>query len=269
MNDTRVKKYDSDKKPKARTEKNKDLYKKEEYSNVEYVDIDNAISMDKIDKENLKRSAYQAIKDFDLTEKKEKATDEVKVQEKRTYDINEILEEAKAKDDKKDNKKRTLNTEYNILTKLDIDKINSSKDLSKENLKDLINSIYEKEGENNPKPKKEKKEKELFEDLMATNYSIDEEISKTILEKEEKKEKTKEVISKKDIAETKEVVKEDKKEDYSSKELKELIKKDDETDEFKDLYETHSKGKIITIVILVLAIIAVGIYLFLKYYGTI
>ena len=265
MNESRVKKYEH-KDVKKRTEKNKDLYEKITDVSAEYIDINNAVNLDVVKKEGLKRSSYQAVKDFDILEKEEKEFEEKEIKEKKVYDINEILKEAKEKETVDDDKKRIINTEYNILTKLDVDKINSSKDFSKENLKKLIDSIYEKEG-SSPKPnKKAKKDDELFKELLATNCNLDEDISKKILV-EEKEEKTKEVVKEKSTKE-KEEIKDKKEESYSSEELKELIKTDDVTADFSDLEESGT-GKIAIIIILVFIILVVGVFLFLKYYGTI
>lgn len=47
--------------------------------------------------------------------------------QERVYDINEILRQAKEnKLFQEDDRKRLINTEYNILTKLDIEKINQA-----------------------------------------------------------------------------------------------------------------------------------------------
>ncbi len=280
MNDSRMSKYETDeKKIKARTEKHKQLYDKVVDENVEYVDINNAVEIDKINKENLKRGDYQALKDFNMIEKKSIEIEEPKIDEKKVYDINEILKQARENKENVDDKKRIINTEYNILTKLDVEKIANSKDLSKDNLRDLIDKIYEKEDNNsnkgkNKSKKTKKQEKELFEDLMETNYKLDEELSKTILDKEKNDEKVETKIkNKKDDTEVTITKIEDEqkpKEEatLSSKELKDLIIEKDETNEFADLYESRGKGKIIFIILLVLIMIALGAYLFLKYYGT-
>lgn len=260
---SRMSKYEvKDKTPLKRASKNEKLYDEVDSQKIEYIDISNSVDLSALKDKPLKREDYQSIKDYDIISKDIKEeTKVVEEKQEKIYDINEILRRARENEAKDDDKKRMLNTEYNILTKLDMEKIDSSKELSKENLRKLIDKIYEKEDSERAK-KHPKKEKDLLSDLMDNSVEISEDLSKTILE-EETKEVKEEVPE-----ETKEV--EEKQEEISDTDIKEFIKEDttDTTSEFKELEEKPNVLKKVTIVFLVIALISVLVYLFLKYYGT-
>ena len=253
---SRMDKYQSDVAVKDRTDKNKKLYEAATDINVEYINIDNTntIELDKISSKGNKKSRedYHRLRDFDgvfeMKNKEEVQIDTTEVQEKKIYDINEILK--KAKEEKlfqDEEKKRLINTEYNILTKLDIEQLNNRDDLSKENLKSMIDDIYAKE------EPKEKVEKELFADFMEPNeVVVDEEISKKILDKNV------EIVEDINNAPTieKTIVKENK------------IMDNDDTSNFEDIDKSNT-GTIIIIVLVVLAILGCGGYFILKYFGII
>lgn len=189
---SRMEKYQSNVSVKERTVKNKKLYDEVLDLDVEYIDVSssNKIEIDMNELSEKTRKNYKKMKEMAAllpTDVKEDTTiDDVVPKEERIYDINEILKQAKEnRIFEEETKKRLINTEYNILTKLDINMINQKEDFSKENLRNLIDAIYQNEDEKKPKRKKrEMEDDDLFADLKDTDeFVIDEELSKIILDR--------------------------------------------------------------------------------------
>lgn len=197
----RMEKYNSDTKIKQRTKKNESLYSEVGNMNIDYVDIDvnNAVELSPMKSKKTSREDYQKQMELNkiLPNNSKKEISEskyVEPKEERVYDINEILKMARQNKLFEDSeKKRLINTEYNILTKLDMDSI-ETEEMKKEDLRNLIDDIYEKE-----KPAKEEKikkykrseEAKLLSDLFeepeeqTQDIKIAEDLSKNILDKQE------------------------------------------------------------------------------------
>ena len=260
----RMDKYDSSTAVKERTEKNKKLYDEVQDMNIDYIDIDvnNAIELNPYGTNNRTRSEYQKQKELNsiisLNDEKREYVEEQEVKKEKIYDINEILKLAKEnKLFENEDKKRLINTEYNILTKLDIDEIDKEKDISKENLKDLIDKVYENE-------KPVTKEKDLLVDLLDNN---------------EEQEEIKEVVLEPEVS--KEILEEDNKEKIVKieDEEKESVTDDEDNNETEDLDTTvgtttdlnieinkSNKGAIVIIIFVILIFAFIG-YMLFKYFS--
>lgn len=186
---------------KSRTNKNEKLYNEvnDLSINYDYIDVNNAVELNPSENYKSSRENFHKQRELDkiLKRQTQKVKEPIDIEtpaENRVYDINQILENSKIEDENtsyKDQKsKRLINTEYNILTKLDI------KDLDKENyrkedLKALINDIYAKEEPKKLTAVNRKENDELFKDLLDDNndgdliddLNLKEELAKDILEK--------------------------------------------------------------------------------------
>ena len=284
---SRMDKYqtlEKDKNINHRTERNKKLYDEVQDMNIDYIDInvDDAIEITP-DKELKKtRSDYQMKKEIEKIipseAQQQDKKEEIKQKQERVYDINEILKLARDNKlfEEEKNKKYAINTEYNILTKLDINKINDKEDMTKESLRNLINSIYQTEDEiykttrmdvledkdenNAPKENNSIEEttntNDLLGDLMTKDEDemiINTEISKEILDIKESKPSSKGIT----ITDVK---------------LKDNLKEAQETDEDieENILEEDKKSKTLLVVVIIVVIILLAIagYLFYKYFGT-
>ena len=189
---TRMEKHDS--KTKSRMARHEGLYDKvgDITINYDFIDVDNAVELNPSKDNKYSREDYQKQKELNkiLPNKpsaKKTISEDVIPKEDRVYDINEILKAAKSEENEKlsdDSSKRLINTEYNILTKLDI------KDLDKENyrkedLKSLIDDIYKKEEPKKMKQFKRKSEEELLADLYEDNNDNGEDLLEDLKVKEE------------------------------------------------------------------------------------
>lgn len=261
---------------KERTEKNRKLYEMVTDIDVDYIDVNNATVIDNNwDNNNLTRTEYQQRKEIDKLIKKEPESEKIiSVTEKnddRIYDINEILKLARENKlfSHDDDKKRLINTEYNILTKLDISKI-EEKDASKENLRELIDTIYGNSKTETVKDTKKEVPGGLLDDLVeetvlseeTSKNILDKEISKTIILDKDDESSTKllEVDNLKEKEEDNSLIKLDE----DKKEEKELDDEDDE-DEL-DLELSKGRKALIFIIIVVVLILLAGAYLFYKYF---
>lgn len=260
---------------KERTEKNRKLYEMVTDIDVDYIDVNNATVIDNNwDNNNLTRTEYQQRKEIDkLIKKKPESEKIISVTEKnndRIYDINEILKLARENKlfSHDDDKKRLINTEYNILTKLDISKI-EEKDTSKENLRELIDTIYGNSKTETVKDAKKEVPGGLLDDLVeetvlseeTSKDILDKEISKTIILDKDDESSTKllEVDNLKEKEEENSLIKLD--EDKEEKEL------DDEEDEDElDLELNNGRKALIFIIVVVVLILLAGAYLFYKYF---
>lgn len=281
---SRMSKYDSSQ-VKTRTAKNEKLYDEVQDMNIDYIDInvDNSVELDSSKVSKNRREDYQKLKKFNIVEgrrpEKISLPDE-EIVSKKTYDINEILSKAKERRTAEDNKKRLINTEYNILNKLNLSNI-ENEDLSTSDLHSLIEAIYKKELEENPKPTKKKQkryiedddndESPLFEDLMdEENKDVPTlNISKDMMEEEPHEIKGQpvaetmiETISIPTPEPNKNVSEETS--DYTS------VREDFVTDtDITELDIPTKNGKALTIIIIiVILVLALVGYLLYNYFGT-
>lgn len=263
--ESRMEKYGTKSNVHARSERNKKLYEEINNLDLEYssIDMNNAIELSE-KKEIKTRSEYQRRKEFEQlipSRKETEITSKIEEKENRVYDINEILKLAKENKlfDTNDDKKRLINTEYNILTKLDIDKINQSEEYSKDALKDLINSIYKTEEENN----KKEENLDLFDNLKANDLEISEDLSLKVLDKiPHEKTELIEIIDE-DEETDEEETKESESVEETDKEEKIEVKK--EIDEIDFEIEKTSIGTVILIIFVVALFLAAGFVLY-KYF---
>lgn len=264
----RMEKYETDPEVKQRTKRNERLYSEVQNMNIDYVNIDvnNAVNLSLSNNYKSSREDYQKQRELNkiLPRKQEEdrpINQEVIPKEERVYDIDEILKMAREnKLFEETEKKRLINTEYNILTKLDVQSLQSD-EMKKEDLRSLIDNIYEKE-----KPVKEKKYprkeeerllSELFDDTpeekneLEEELRLKEELSQKILDKQE--EKTSNDIT---IIEPEETssVKEEKEE--TNEDLEDFIE------------EKEGKGLMIAIIVVTaLIILTCGFFVYEYFFG--
>lgn len=276
---TRMERYNNsleDVKITKRSDKNKDLYEKVKVTemNPEYIDINttNVYEIGSINDVTKRRSSYQKLRSLDDVLEKERTIipleEKPLPKEERLYNIDDILKKAK-ETYKDEEKKRLLNTEYNILTKLDLDKVTSNDGFSKDHYKKMVDDLYSE------KEIKQDDGKELFADLMEDeNKEIKKEEIKPEEIKEEKiKEPDKELV-KENIESEKEEDKEEVKEttgDFVTKiEVTKEMKanEDEDEDDEEEFIEKRSPLLTIIIILVVLLLLAAG-YLLLKHFGII
>ncbi len=212
MMESRMNKYDTTS-VKSRTAKNEKLYDEVLDMSIDYVNIDVDNAIDLTNKSGVgTRENYHKQKELSriMPTHEEKVNlepeeDHSEHKENRVYDINEILKLArdnKLFDDDKE-KKRLINTEYNILTKLDVGQLDKES-INKDDIKSLINDIYEKEKPVKVKKYSMKEEERLLNELFDDNANdelseelkLKEELSKKILEDDLAQEDEKEVLTK-------------------------------------------------------------------------
>lgn len=281
---------------KERTEKNKKLYETITDIDVDYIDVNNAIEIKNINNDKLTREEFQQKRELSKIMPESKVEEETYVKEEkvdnRIYDINEILKLAREnKLFDNDDKKRLINTEYNILTKLDIAKIDEHKDDSKESLRQLIDTIYgNSEKENHSNDDKDNENDNdlssdndgLLDDMKVEETVLSEETSRDILDKgsddndrfddEDSDEEETELDDKddeedshkKDVDNEKENEDEDDNEDDTDEE--DDIDEDDDSVYDLDLELKSSKKILILIIIVVILILCAGGYIFYKYF---
>lgn len=265
---TRMERYNNslkEEKIAKRSDKNKDLYEKLKVAdmNPEYIDINttNVYEINSLNDVTKKRSSYQKLRSLDDVLEKERTITPLEEKqlpkEERLYNIDEILKKAK-ETYKDEDKKRLLNTEYNILTKLDLDKVASNQGFNKDHYKKLVDDLYSE------KEKKYDDGKELFADLIEDDNKPE--------IKEETKEPDKEIIK-----EEKEPKKEENKDEVKettgdfitkievTKEMK--VNNEDEDDD-EEFIEKRSPLLTIIIILVVLLLLAAG-YLVMKHFGII
>lgn len=255
---SRMERYDSSKddvKITKRSDRNKSLYDQVSISemNPEYIDINttNVFEINSLNDSIKKRSSYQKLRTLDDVFEKEKTMtkeEDTPIQkEERIYNIDEILKKAKEEHHQED-KKRLLNTEYNILTKLDLEKVKNNTGFNKDHYKKIIDDIYEEQESYDDG-------KDLFDDLIDKN--------------EPKEEKKKEQETK-ETEDNKEEIK-DVKDDTSKLVTKIEVTKEMKLNEDEDLEEDNEKrNPLLTIIIIlvVLLLLAAG-YLIVKYFDII
>ena len=197
----RMEKYDVDSGTRQRTKKNENLYSEVQNMNIDYVniDVDNAVELSPTSSLKRSREDYQKQRELNkiLPNNKEVvriSDDVVEPKEDRVYDINEILKMAREnKLFEENDKKRLINTEYNILTKLDVGTLEND-EMKKEDLRTLIDDIYDKEKSSEPEKQhnysrveEERLLGDLYDEERVTQDDLElkEEISKEILDKED------------------------------------------------------------------------------------
>ena len=266
---------------KKRTQKNEKLYDKVLDMSIDYVDIDvnNAIELNPNNTSKSTREDYQKQKELSkILPRNEKpeayVKQEVEPKENRIYDINEILELARKNKLFEDSeKKRLINTEYNILTKLDIDNLDSE-DMKKEDLKSLINDIYEKEKPVKVKKYSKKDEDALLNDLfddyepdndLKEELRLQEELSKEILDKNTKSESLETPKEEKPSKLLDEIVDEEDTKKAKKKKESDKIVKEEMTDEMIEEVK-EGKGLLIAIIVVVILIILTGAFFVYEYF---
>ncbi len=266
---------------KKRTQKNEKLYDKVLDMSIDYVDIDvnNAIELNPNNTSKSTREDYQKQKELSkILPRNEKpeayVKQEVEPKENRIYDINEILELARKNKLFEDSeKKRLINTEYNILTKLDIDNLDSE-DMKKEDLKSLINDIYEKEKPVKVKKYSKKDEDALLNDLfddyepdndLKEELRLQEELSKEILDKNTKSESLETPKEEKPSKLLDEIVDEEDTKKAKKKKEADKIVKEEMTDEMIEEVK-EGKGLLIAIIVVVILILLTGAFFVYEYF---
>ena len=266
---------------KKRTQKNEKLYDKVLDMSIDYVDIDvnNAIELNPNNTSKSTREDYQKQKELSkILPRNEKpeayVKQEVEPKENRIYDINEILELARKNKLFEDSeKKRLINTEYNILTKLDIDNLDSE-DMKKEDLKSLINDIYEKEKPVKVKKYSQKDEDALLNDLfddyepdndLKEELRLQEELSKEILDKNTKSESLETPKEEKPSKLLDEIVDEEDTKKAKKKKEADKIVKEEMTDEMIEEVK-EGKGLLIAIIVVVILILLTGAFFVYEYF---
>lgn len=263
----RMEKYTTSNEVKTRTNRNNKLYDEISNMNIDYVNIDvnNAIDMGM--NSGSRREDFQRKRELNKImpgreEKKEIVTDEVTPKENRIYDINEILTLArKNKLFEDENKKRLINTEYNILTKLDVQSL-EKEDMKKEDIRALIDDIYEKE-----KKTYVDDGKDLFSDLIEPRALKEE--KKEELVKEIKEEPKEEVINHdEEKSETSDENGQDL-ENNKEEKKKDIKEKEEMATDMSDFIEDRgSKGLMIAIVVVtILIILAIGFFAYEYFFG--
>lgn len=274
----------------SRQQKNRELYQNigtnTKYTNFTDVSNINAVSLDEARKNYRTREGYQTIKEYKYSEEKPKIRRELdefnhlyQDHENRVYDINSVIEQAKANRKDKDEleEKRNLkNTNYNILANLnpeELEKYRNEKNKSikpdDNELRGLIDTITSKTlaGEISKEASVD-----LLSDLMATtvqdkvdpidNKTLDGQLdlSQEILDKQSMKriDEAKKKAEKKES----EVLK-DMDDSFYTKSM-DLSDKDFD---FSDIEEKKAPIiiKILLILILIAAIAATAYYLYYKF----
>ena len=284
---------------KQRTRKNENLYSEVQNMNIDYVDIDvdNAVELSPSSSLKKSREDYQKQRELNKIlpnnrQKEHEINDVVEPKEDRVYDINEILKMAREnKLFEETDKKRLINTEYNILTKLDVNELDSE-EIKKEDLRTLIDDIYEK---TEPKKEKEvrkypKEEEKLLSNLFEDNKeeteeqpndeSVDnneeedapkttgDEIATPIVEKEEAKLENSMYDFGLDKKAKRKEKKKTKDDDKASQQEKSYIDNTTEYDSSEDEEDEEGKGLLIAIVIVVILILLTcGFFVYQYFFG--
>ncbi len=261
--DSRVSKYnDSNSQGGSRVNKNKDLYKTISQSEIDNFNVmsnatiigdnKNEIDLDKLKKildtrynKNSQRKSIDVFEEKTVTEYSDPEEEDTK-----EYDINSILN--KAREEKvttyeEDRLKKIRDTQFDILNNLKLGaeekKEKPSPDVSKkENLLDLINTISINE---------KKMQDEVFDDLFSELKGTDEDETYGPIEKTQKIEPIKSLVSDEFKLENTKAFKKDN--TFSSK-------------EFADLEIDDKSRNVVLEIIIVLVLIAfiVGMFLFFK-----
>lgn len=162
----------------SRTEKNYELYENL-YSNSNYTGIANItnkaiVEFETLDKKLRSRENYHQIKEYqnliqtpNNTEKEDLSIFFME-DNKRSYDINDIISDAKQNrinSDEIEQRRRLTNTQYDILSDLKLER-NENKEIKEEELQELINTITSKSLKEDISSAKNK---ELLVELLPTS----------------------------------------------------------------------------------------------------
>lgn len=255
----------------SRVEKNRLLYD-EMNSKIGYDDITNYEANTHIDLSSLNvktpnREDYHKIKEYKNIlgeDPKEEKKEQVEVEYKpKTFDINQVLEEAKKNRKNVDEleKKRNLNDqEYSVLSSLNkkyLHKKDFDEDDSEE-LKELINTITSKTLRDEIK---DEEEKELLSELLATTIDVklenelSEEEIRALYASREKSEQSddNDELDNSFYTKTLELSKED-------------LLSDDEDDDDEQIRENNG-FKIVLVVLLLIVVLVIVSYFILKHFG--
>ena len=172
----------------GRTAKNESLYSQKDYSvyssNETIIDTNNEIDITKLKNIIQSREDYQRAKSYrNMLNDKKFDYDDIPIEEdnyeEKNYDINALLKKVKEEKDtieEKDKIRKLRNTQYDILSNLDIkskkDKKTDSIEQQKEDLKDLINSITHN-NINNKETDNDEDPLGLLSDLKATSKVLE------------------------------------------------------------------------------------------------
>ena len=183
--------YEKPRAPRARSARNEDLYKRiqdmDEYTNiaaVESIARTNEIDISRVqemikNRENYKKQRqYRNV--FSIEEDKPKEVEVKKYfQDEKNYDIMDVLNKAKDNHEE-DNTNRSLkNTHYDVINELNLR--NNNYEDSEEELKDLINTITSKKGNDD--------DVGLLDDLTANTMVGEASSIHKILEEEKKQQR--------------------------------------------------------------------------------
>ena len=265
----RMEKYDTAPEVKQRTKRNERLYSEVQSMNIDYVNIDvnNAVDLSISNGSKSSREDFQKQRELDkiLPRKQEiskQTKQEVIPKEERIYDIDEILKLAREnKLFEETEKKRLINTEYNILTKLDVQSLQND-EMNKEELRSLIDNIYEKEKPIKAKKYPRKVEERLLSDLFDEPIEEKKELEEELRLKEELSQK---ILDKQEETNANEVSvsKNEEKEDDSKFEEKE---KSEDLEDF--IEEKEGKGLLIAIIVVTaLIILTCGYFVYEYFFG--
>lgn len=258
----RMEKYEPKKQVRTRTTRNERLYDEVQNMNIDYVkiNVDNAVDLSTPSTSSY-REGYQKQRELDKIIPSHKQIEkepipEVIPKDDRIYDIDEILQ--MARDNKlfeEKEKKRLINTEYNILTKLDVGSLEAD-EMKKEDIKSLIDTIYEQEKPVEETPKTVKEEEKLLSDLLDDSSLNNENLQEEL--------KLKEELNSNPINDTinKEEIKEQSKEKLS-------IEKEEQQEEMEDFgIEKEGKGLLIAIiVVIILILLTCGFFVYEYFFG--
>ncbi len=264
----------------SRVNKNKKLY--EDLGNKiepqEFIDFNTQTKIDLfgINPNSKSRQEYQQLKEyqevipFEEVKSSEEPKEEIKKEmEKRTFDINSVLEEARknrTEIDDLERKRKLKDDEYiSVLSSLNKKYLHKKDTSEKEEqeLKELIDTITSK---TLARDLSEGEEKDLLSDLLATNYDIklEETMAKEILETEESEDEDSEEEEDKTINDPNKASSQDNTFYTKSMELS------DQDFEFRDEIERETKkGRwlIALFIIIILVILSIVTYFVLQHFG--
>jgi hypothetical protein len=189
---SRMDRYNNDQDQGARTAKNQNLYgdiysSTLSSSNVALLDNESEIDISKIKELVQNREGYKRVKELEpvlqtktapLEEEKYDIYEDI---DNKIYDINMILEEAKAKRPTSDREKyRSLkNTQYNILSNLNLNEEKEEDEMvtdfftQDKTMKSLVTSFNDEDKEEKEKTRSDAKTSvDLFEDLKGNNGTV-------------------------------------------------------------------------------------------------
>jgi hypothetical protein len=189
---SRMDRYTNEQDQGARTAKNQNLYEDiysntVSSSNVTLLDNESEIDISKIKELVQNREGYKRVKEFESVLNTKQITEEQENHDiyedidNKIYDINMILEEAKAKRPVSEREKyRSLkNTQYNILSNLNLNEKTDEDEMDTDfftqdkTMKNLMANLNDKVKDDNEKTKTETKTSvDLFDDLKGDSNTV-------------------------------------------------------------------------------------------------